>query len=84
MVGATLDHRLHDVADYDRAAADIAAGVDLLRADARVDADRIALWFFSGGGLLPPGRSERRAPCPSSSSAPGERLPRSPRRSMRS
>jgi pimeloyl-ACP methyl ester carboxylesterase len=52
MVGATLDHRLHDVADYDRAAADIAAGVDLLRADARVDADRIALWFFSGGGLL--------------------------------
>ncbi|MFF7870793.1 alpha/beta fold hydrolase [Streptomyces qaidamensis] len=52
MVGATLDHRLHDVADYDRAAADIAAGVDLVRSDARVDADRIALWFFSGGGLL--------------------------------
>ncbi|AMW15009.1 esterase [Streptomyces qaidamensis] len=52
MVGATLDHRLHDVADYDRAAADIATGVDLVRSDARVDADRIALWFFSGGGLL--------------------------------
>ncbi|MFI2720960.1 alpha/beta hydrolase [Streptomyces collinus] len=52
MVGATLDHRLHDIADYDRAAADIAAGVDLVRSDARVDADRIALWFFSGGGLL--------------------------------
>ncbi|MFD5951455.1 alpha/beta hydrolase [Streptomyces collinus] len=52
IVGATLDHRLHDIADYDRAAADIAAGVDLVRSDARVDADRIALWFFSGGGLL--------------------------------
>ncbi|MFJ5999032.1 alpha/beta hydrolase [Streptomyces sp. NPDC092370] len=52
MVGATLDHRLHDVGDYERAAADIAAGVERVRADARVDADRIALWFFSGGGLL--------------------------------
>lgn len=52
MVGATLEHRLHDVADYDRAAADIAAGVELVRADARVDADRVALWFFSGSGLL--------------------------------
>ncbi|MFS4091552.1 alpha/beta fold hydrolase [Streptomyces sp. AF1A] len=52
MVGATLDHRLHDVADYTRAAADVAAAVDLVRADPRVDADRVALWFFSGGGLL--------------------------------
>ncbi|MET9762259.1 alpha/beta hydrolase [Streptomyces sp. NPDC006372] len=52
MVGATVDHRLHDIADYERAAADIAAGVELVRADARVDADRIALWFFSGSGLL--------------------------------
>ncbi|MEU0175230.1 alpha/beta hydrolase [Streptomyces massasporeus] len=52
MVGVTLDHRLHDVADYDRAAADVAAAVELVRADTRVDSDRIALWFFSGGGLL--------------------------------
>ncbi|MFF7312345.1 alpha/beta hydrolase [Streptomyces sp. NPDC008137] len=52
LIGATLDHRLHDVADYERAASDIAAGVELVRADARVDADRIALWFFSGSGLL--------------------------------
>lgn len=52
MAGATLDHRLHDIADYERAAADIAAGVELVRADTRVDAGRIALWFFSGGGLL--------------------------------
>ncbi|HET9893893.1 MAG TPA: hypothetical protein VFQ44_03065 [Streptosporangiaceae bacterium] len=24
-----------------------------MRADPRVDAGRVALWFFSGGGLLP-------------------------------
>ncbi|MEU3845336.1 alpha/beta fold hydrolase [Streptomyces sp. NPDC028635] len=52
MVGVTLDHRLHDVGDYERAAADVSAAVDLVRADPRVDADRIALWMISGGGLL--------------------------------
>ncbi|MFL4909041.1 alpha/beta fold hydrolase [Streptomyces sp. MMS24-I2-30] len=51
-VGVTLDHRLHDVADYERAAADVAAAVERVRADPRVAADRVALWFFSGGGLL--------------------------------
>ncbi|WP_030276231.1 dienelactone hydrolase family protein [Streptomyces sp. NRRL B-24484] len=51
-VGAVVDHRLHDFADYPRAAGDLAAAVDLLRADPRVDPDRIALWCFSGGGLL--------------------------------
>ncbi|MEU9094685.1 alpha/beta fold hydrolase [Streptomyces sp. NPDC048428] len=52
VVGVTLDHRLHDMADYPRAAADVAAAVEMVRADPRVDADRIALWFLSGGGLL--------------------------------
>ncbi|MFC8914772.1 alpha/beta fold hydrolase [Streptomyces sp. NPDC057116] len=52
MVGATLDHRLHDIGDYERAAGDVAAAVERVRADPRVDADRVALWFFSGGGLL--------------------------------
>jgi dienelactone hydrolase len=52
VIGVTLDHSLYDVSSYERAAADIAAAVELVRADARVDADRIALWFFSGGGLL--------------------------------
>ncbi|GAU65909.1 hypothetical protein SSP35_02_02780 [Streptomyces sp. NBRC 110611] len=52
VVGVTFDHRLHDLADYGRAAADVAAAVELVRADPRVDADRVALWFFSGGGLL--------------------------------
>ncbi|MEU4280221.1 dienelactone hydrolase family protein [Streptomyces tanashiensis] len=52
VVGVTLDHRLHGLADYARAAADIAEAVELVRADPRVDGDRIALWFFSTGGLL--------------------------------
>ncbi|WP_395570580.1 alpha/beta fold hydrolase [Streptomyces sp. BK79] len=51
-VGAVVDHRLHDLADYERAAGDVAAAVELVRADPRVDADRIALWFFSGGGPI--------------------------------
>ncbi|OAH10202.1 alpha/beta hydrolase [Streptomyces jeddahensis] len=50
--GVTLDHRLHGFDDYGRAAEDIAETVDLLRADPRIDPERIALWYFSGGGLL--------------------------------
>ncbi|WP_129259988.1 alpha/beta hydrolase [Streptomyces sp. M3] len=52
VVGATLDHRLHAVTDYERAAADVADAVERVRADPRVDADRVALWFFSGSGPL--------------------------------
>ncbi|MFI0989645.1 alpha/beta fold hydrolase [Streptomyces exfoliatus] len=52
VVGVTLDHRLHGIADYPRAADDLAEAVALVRADPRVDEDRIALWFFSTGGLL--------------------------------
>ncbi|QKW10481.1 alpha/beta hydrolase [Streptomyces sp. NA04227] len=52
VIGVTLEHRLHDLTDYGRAAEDVAAAVDLVRADPRVDPDRIALWFFSAGGLL--------------------------------
>jgi acetyl esterase/lipase len=51
-VGVTVDHRLHDATDYPRAADDVAAAVEFARADSRVDPDRVALWFFSGGGLL--------------------------------
>ncbi|MFE4695913.1 alpha/beta fold hydrolase [Streptomyces sp. NPDC056738] len=51
-VGVTPDHRLHDLADFGRAAEDVAEAVDLVRADPRVDSDRVALWFFSVGGLL--------------------------------
>jgi dienelactone hydrolase len=30
----------------------VEAAIDAVRADPRVDRDRLALWFFSGGGLL--------------------------------
>ncbi|MFR9780262.1 alpha/beta hydrolase family protein [Micromonospora sp. MS34] len=33
-------------------AAQLSKAVDLVRADPRVDPDRVALWFFSGSGLL--------------------------------
>ncbi|MEU9713047.1 alpha/beta fold hydrolase [Streptomyces sp. NPDC047967] len=52
VVGVTLDHRLHAVTDYGRAAEDVADAVERVRADPRVDADRVALWFFSGGGPM--------------------------------
>ncbi|MER5637758.1 alpha/beta hydrolase [Kitasatospora sp. NPDC002227] len=52
LVGAVLDHRLHGLSDYPTASEDLAEAVGLLRADPRVDPDRIALWFFSGAGLL--------------------------------
>jgi alpha-beta hydrolase superfamily lysophospholipase len=52
VVGATVSHRLHSPAAYPVAAADVRAAVETLRADPRVDGDRLALWFFSGGGLL--------------------------------
>ncbi|MGW0778582.1 alpha/beta fold hydrolase [Streptomyces sp. NPDC002835] len=51
-VGVTLDHGLHSLADYGRAAEDLAAAVDLVRADPRVDGERVALWFFSAGSPL--------------------------------
>jgi acetyl esterase/lipase len=52
IAGVTVDHRLHDVGDYPRAAADVVAALEAVRADPRIDPGRIALWFFSGGGLL--------------------------------
>jgi dienelactone hydrolase len=51
-VGVTLDHRLHDLTDYGRAAEDVAAAVEFIRAHPRVDGERVALWYFSAGGLL--------------------------------
>ncbi|MEE4543705.1 alpha/beta fold hydrolase [Streptomyces sp. V4-01] len=51
-IGVTLDHRLYGVGDFGRAADDVAEAVALVRADPLVDADRIALWCFSVGGLL--------------------------------
>jgi acetyl esterase/lipase len=52
VVGAVVEHRLHTTADYATAAADVAEAVALVRVDPRVDPSRVALWFFSGAGLL--------------------------------
>jgi len=52
LVGVTVDHRLHSLGDYSQSAEDVAAAVELARSDPRVDGERVALWFFSGGGLL--------------------------------
>jgi dienelactone hydrolase len=51
-VGAVVGHRLHSPHAYATAAADVETAVDSLRNDSRVDGERLALWFFSGGGLL--------------------------------
>ncbi|EHM24509.1 hypothetical protein SPW_7102 [Streptomyces sp. W007] len=50
VVGVTLDHRLHAVTDYEVAAADVADAVERVRADPRVDADRVALVVLLGRG----------------------------------
>jgi acetyl esterase/lipase len=52
LVGITFDHRLYTDMHYLQAADDLAAVVERTRALDVVDADRIALWFFSGGGAL--------------------------------
>jgi acetyl esterase/lipase len=52
VVGVTVEHRLPSPADYSTAADDVASAVAQARALDEVDADRVALWFFSGGGLL--------------------------------
>ncbi|MFI0943244.1 alpha/beta fold hydrolase [Streptomyces sp. NPDC021020] len=51
-VAAVVDHRLHGLGDFGTAAGDVADAVEAVRAHPRVDADRVALWFFSVGGLL--------------------------------
>ena len=55
LVGVTFNHRLFGLTDYERSQADVAAAISYVRshaAELNVDADRIALWCFSGGGPL--------------------------------
>jgi dienelactone hydrolase len=52
VVGAMVDLRLTRFTELEPAAEDLATAVDLVRADPRVDPDRLAIWAFSGGGLL--------------------------------
>lgn len=52
-VGVVVDHGPHIMPDpFGPAATILAAAVEAVRADERVDGDRVALWVFSGGGLL--------------------------------
>jgi acetyl esterase/lipase len=52
LIGVTVDHRFHGLADLPVSAGDVADAVEAARKDPRVDGGRIALWFFSGGGVL--------------------------------
>jgi acetyl esterase/lipase len=52
LIAVTVDHRLYDTAAYPLAAADVRVAVEQARTLKRADAQRVALWFFSGGGLL--------------------------------
>ncbi|HEX5114249.1 MAG TPA: hypothetical protein VFW65_03520 [Pseudonocardiaceae bacterium] len=54
-VGAVVDHRLRELGDYGPSAQDPADAVDVVRGHPRVDGDRIALWFLSGGACLAAG-----------------------------
>lgn len=52
LVGAMFEHGFVDDDSLDVAAHDVCRALDVLRADDRVDAERLGLWFFSAGGLL--------------------------------
>lgn len=52
MFAVTVDHRFHDVTALPTAASDVRAAVEHARGLDSVDDQRVALWFFSGGGLL--------------------------------
>jgi dienelactone hydrolase len=55
LVGVTFNHRLHALSDFERAQSDVAAAIDYVRghaAEYNVEPERIALWYFSGGGPL--------------------------------
>jgi len=52
IAAAMFDHVLLRSMDYAKAAEQLAAVVDAARAHAAVDGDRVAIWFFSGGGPL--------------------------------
>jgi acetyl esterase/lipase len=53
LVGITFNHRYYGMDHLERAAGDIQAALAYVRAhaeDLHIDADRLALWAFSGGG----------------------------------
>jgi acetyl esterase/lipase len=52
LVGVMVDHGLHSSAGFAGSADAVAAAVETARKHPAVDADRLAVWAFSGGGLL--------------------------------
>ncbi|MGW5561408.1 alpha/beta hydrolase [Micromonospora sp. NPDC003944] len=52
VVTALVSYQVSDLLALPAAADDIAAMVEQVRADPRVDPERVVLWFFSGGGLF--------------------------------
>jgi acetyl esterase/lipase len=53
VVGVTFNHRLYDADHAPLAADDLTLALAAARAEDGVDPDRIALWAFSMGGVLP-------------------------------
>jgi dienelactone hydrolase len=51
-LGFVLDRPYHAMGDWPAMAEDLAATIEAIRALDEVDAERIAVWAFSGGGLL--------------------------------
>ena len=52
LVGAMVEHGFADDESLPRARDDVQSALAALRADPRVDRDRVGLWFFSAGGFL--------------------------------
>jgi dienelactone hydrolase len=52
VAGITVEHRLDSPSAYATAAQDIVAATDAVRRLPGVDSGRVALWFFSGAGML--------------------------------
>ena len=52
LVGAMVEHGFADDESLPRARDDVRSALAALRADPRVDRDRVGLWFFSAGGFL--------------------------------
>jgi len=52
LVGGMFEHGFVDDESLGAARDDVQRALEALRAHARVDGDRVGLWFFSNGGLL--------------------------------
>jgi dienelactone hydrolase len=52
VTGVMFEHGYRSYPDIDRAADDVRRAVEAARSHPAVDAERVVLWFFSGGGVL--------------------------------